>query len=413
MKITHIKRMRDLRKKRVAAYCRVSTRLEDQAESLETQQKIYANAIKANPEWEFAGIYSDEKSGTKVKNRPGFKQMTQDAIDGKIDLILCKSISRFARNVVDCQNYAGYLQGNGVDVYFEKEHISSGDPLSSMVFSFMSAIAQNESESIGENVRWGYITRFRRGEYNLGNNRILGYDTVEGKLVPNRDAWMVRLMYRLFLEGKPYQQISATIFEAGGVGLRSGKPLSNAAILAILRNETYVGDKRLQKKPHISFLTKKPDKRIPYESRLLTDEHERIVDRETWEAVQQILDRRKQERESGITRNGSENPLYGKFICGKCGAVYTRRTLRGYGKEGAEGLNYKAWSCRERVKGKKGNGCKNVTIRESDLLRRVSKILGWTWNGAEKFDAKRFGEAVEKVEITASGVTVRMKRSER
>ena len=202
MRIKHIPRDRDLHKKRVAAYCRVSTLLEEQEDSFETQVSYYTGYIEAHDDWEFAGIYSDEKSGTKAENRPGFQKLIADALNGKVDYILVKSISRFSRNIVDCQRYARQLHGNGVDVYFEKEHLDTADPSCSMMFSFLSAIAQDESRSISENVKWSYRERFRRGEYNLGNNRILGYDSVDGKLVPNKDARVVEIIYELYLEGK-------------------------------------------------------------------------------------------------------------------------------------------------------------------------------------------------------------------
>ena len=197
MRIKHIPRDRDLHKKRVAAYCRVSTLLEEQEDSFETQVSYYTGYIEAHDDWEFAGIYSDEKSGTKAENRPGFQKLIADALNGKVDYILVKSISRFSRNIVDCQRYARQLHGNGVDVYFEKEHLDTADPSCSMMFSFLSAIAQDESRSISENVKWSYRERFKRGEYNLGNNRILGYDSVDGKLVPNKDARVVEIIYEL------------------------------------------------------------------------------------------------------------------------------------------------------------------------------------------------------------------------
>lgn len=409
MKIMHIKRLRDQRRKRVAAYCRVSTRLEEQEESYDTQMRYYIDYISANPEWEFAGIYADEKSGTKAQNREGFQRMVADAVAGRIDLVLVKSISRFSRNTVDCQNYANYLLGNGVEVVFEREHISSADPSSSMIFSLMSAIAQDESRSIGENIRWGYQERYKRGEYNLGNNRILGYDTINRKLVPNQDAWIVRMVYRFFLEEKTYKQISDAVYEAGGKGLRTGKPLSNAAITKILRNETYVGDKLLQKNPHINFLTKKPDDTIPYESHYLQNDHEAVIDRATWNRTQEILNTRREEKKRGISRNRQESPLYGKILCGECGCAYTRRTLREYAKVRSEGNYYKAWSCRERVKGKKGCGCRNVTVKEDELLKGVSEILGWEWNGADAFDEGKLCKIVDSVEIWKDRVSVWMK----
>ena len=237
MRITRIPRQRDLHKKRVAAYCRVSTLLAEQEESLEAQVKYYTRIINAHDDWEFAGIYSDEKSGTKTENRSGFQKLIQDALDHKVDYILCKSVSRFGRDLVKTQHYLKILHGNGVDVHFEKEKLDTADPSCSMMLSFLSTIAQDESHSISENVKWGYRERFKRGEYNLGNNRILGYDCVDGKLVPNENADGVKVIYQLYLDGKSVEEIRRLLVDFGVV-TRNGRPLSHHNILYILQNET-------------------------------------------------------------------------------------------------------------------------------------------------------------------------------
>lgn len=408
MKITYIPRKRDQRKKRVAAYCRVSTSLDNQEDSFEAQLGYYESYIMRHPEWEFAGIYSDEKSATKVNNRPGFQRMVNDALKGEADLILVKSISRFSRNIVDFQNYVQLLYFGGVYVFFEEEGIDTSDPSSSMMFSLLSAIAQDESRSISENVKWGYRERFRRGQYNLGNNRILGYDSVDGKLIPNQDAWIVERIFQLFLEGKTYTRIADRIDSEGGRSLRSGGRMSSSSILYILRNETYVGDKLLQKHAPINFLTKVPQKDLEFESTYLRDDHEAIIDRKTWNAVQTILNQRQKDRKSGSGkkyRNG--HFLYGKIICGKCGAACTRRTQQEYARD-AEGksVTYKQWMCSEHRKGRKGNGCRNRRIRESDLLEGISSQLGWSRNGTDFFDEVLFQKLVKHVKIHEDRVTV-------
>lgn len=371
MRIKHIPRERDLHKKRVAAYCRVSTLLEEQEDSFETQVSYYTGYIEAHDDWEFAGIYSDEKSGTKAENRPGFQKLIADALNGKVDYILVKSISRFSRNIVDCQRYARQLHGNGVDVYFEKEHLDTADPSCSMMFSFLSAIAQDESRSISENVKWSYRERFKRGEYNLGNNRILGYDSVDGKLVPNKDARVVEIIYELYLEGKEPGAIAATLTQIGMTG-RNGKPLTPSGILYILGNETYAGDKLLQKRAPKNFLTKQPDKHVFFESTLLKDDHEGIIPREAWDAVQAKLQARRADIEHGIKYHGGRTHfLYGKVFCGCCGSPMTRRTMANYDRS-----KYKAWICRDRHLGRHGNGCKMRIIREEQLLDSIKKELG-------------------------------------
>lgn len=376
MKITRIPRARDKHKKLVAAYCRVSTTLENQEESYETQLNYYTNYIKSNPEWEFAGVYSDEKSGTQAENRPGFQEMIRKALKGKIDYILVKSVSRFSRNMVDCQKYVDMLKGNGVYVRFEKENIDTEDPHSTMMFSFLSAISQDESHSISENVKWSNQKRIQKGEYNLGNNRVFGYDSENGKLIPNENASAVREIYRLFLDGRSLFQIAAAM-EAAGVRGRSGKPLTPTGIMYILENEVYTGDKLLQKQAPKNFLTKKPEKGAEYESKYLTDDHEPIVDRSTWQKAQELLKARREEPDSGRVKysSGRTHFLYGKVVCGDCGSLMTRRTLRSTGKKTCKD-NYKAWTCKERHKGRKGNGCMMRNIREADLLAEFVAQIG-------------------------------------
>ncbi len=284
-------------RKRVAAYCRVSTLSDCQEESLDAQIHYYESYIVSRPGWEYAGIYSDEKSAASAANRPGFQQMLGDAARRELDIILVKSISRFSRNIVDCQKYTDLLSGYGVEVRFEKERISTPGDSGNMLFSVLAMVAQDESRSISDCVRWGYRERYRKGEYNLGNHRILGYDTVDGRLVPNGDAWIVRMIYRLFLDGKTYRQIAAHIQAAGGKRLRSSRPMGNSTILRILQNETYVGDKLLQKQAPTHFLAGVPERHAGYESNYLVNDHEAIIDRETWEKTQEILRRRKERRE--------------------------------------------------------------------------------------------------------------------
>ena len=290
MKITCVKASQfQSGKLRVAAYCRVSTKGAEQEDSLELQKEVYRARIGSHPDWEFADVYADSLSGLCAEKRPEFMRLMADCNAGKIDRILCKSVSRFSRNMVECQRYTQQLRARNIAVEFEKEHIRTDDPTSSLVFSLMCSVAQDESRSISENVKQSYQARVRRGEYNLGNNRILGYDCVDKKLVPNGDAWAVRMIFRLFLEGASYREISRCLWEAGLVSMRSRKPLSPSTVSGILRNETYVGDKRLQKQPPRDFLTKRPQQGLPYATNYLTNDHPPLIDRQTWTAAQEKL----------------------------------------------------------------------------------------------------------------------------
>jgi len=360
MQITRIPAQRENKKTRIAVYCRVSTKMEEQEDSLETQQAAYTNLISMRSDWELVGIYSDSLSGLSAEKRPEFMRMISDAMEGKIDRILCKSVSRFSRNVAECKKYTDLLRLKNVIVEFEKEHISTEDTTSAFLFSLMSAIAENESRSISENIRWGYSERFKRGKYNLGNNRILGYDTVNGKLVPNEDADTIRFIYTMFLQGNTVEEIIRKLNDMG-VTTRFGNPLSRNGIIYILRNEAYKGDKQLQKKAPKNFITKKPDPTIPFESKYLENDHEAIVSRSVWEAVQTKLDRNKEIAEVVGHRGGLPHYLYGKVFCGACGAPMTRRTVTGPG-----GGKIKTWVCREK---RKGSGCKGRNVKEEELLK--------------------------------------------
>ena len=364
MKIRKIEATAKQRKKRVAAYCRVSTGRMDQEDSLEIQQATYEQYIRFNPDWEFAGLYADSRSGLNAEKRPGFMKMIADAKQGKIDMILCKSISRLSRNIVECQRYTELLRSKNITVMFEKEKLRTDEPTSNLIFSLMCAIAQDESRSISENVRWGYKERYKRGEYNLGNNRILGYDCVDGKLVPNRCADAISFIYQMYLEGRSIEAIRRLLTECG-VLTKKGTPISHNDILYILKNETYKGDKLLQKTHPRDLITKKPDPTVPYESKYLENDHEAIVSVDMWDAVQQKLNKNKELENAVGYRGGQPHSLYGKVFCGECGAPMTRRTVNGVG-----GIKYKTWICRENRNRKR---CKCRNVKEEELLAVVGE----------------------------------------
>lgn len=400
MKVHEIKCQSAKQRRRTAAYCRVSTGLIEQEESYERQISYYETLIKSNSDWSFAGIYADRGcSGTSMKSRPAFQQMMEAAISGQIDLVLVKSISRFSRNVVDCEQAVKALAAANVEVCFEKEGIRSFDPTAGFVFSLLAAVAQDESRSISQNVRWRYANRFAKGDYNLGSNRIFGYDSVNGKLIPNEKAWFVKHIFELYLQSKSLADIEKVLASGGVLGLRAQQPLKRSAILSILRNETYVGDKRLQKKPPADFLTKQPDPNAPHASYYLTNDHEAIIDRAAWEQVQALLNQKCEEVKQGIYRHGKHHPLYGKLFCGLCGAPYTRRTFRACQAQGSE--LYKAWNCKERQKGKKGNGCRNRIVKEERIMEEIVKMLG-------AIEVKGMLEKVQKVLVYEDHIEVAM-----
>ena len=395
MRIIKIPARREDQKVRVAAYCRVSTEKDSQEDSLEIQQTAYSSRINRQPNWELVEVYSDCHSGLSAEKRPGFMRMINDALAGKIDRILCKSVSRFSRNVAECKKYTDMLRMKNITVEFEKEHLKTDDPTSSFMFSLMVAVAENESRSISENVKWGQRERVKRGEYNLGNNRILGYDSVDGKLVPNEDADTVRIIYRLFLEGKTIEEIRRVLVDIG-VETRKGEPISHGDLLYILRNETYKGDKLLQKTHPKDLITKKPDPKTPYESNYLSGDHEAIVDRGMWDAVQALFTEKEELEKAVGHRGGQPQNIYGKVFCGECGAPMTRRTVNGPG-----GAIIKTWICRDK---RKGSGCKGRNVKEEELLKEISLQLGW-----EEYDEERFLSEVERVDVGMDEIVITRK----
>lgn len=382
-------------KKRVAAYCRVSTQRDEQDESFATQKKYYEGMISTHPDWELVKIYSDRHSATAAKNRPGFQEMLADAEAKKLDIVICKSISRFARNIVDCQKYTQWFSTLGITVIFEEQNIRTDDPTSGFVLSMMSAIAQDESHSISENERKSYESRFARGEYNLGNNRILGYDSEDGVLVPNKDAWIVKEVFRRFLAGESYRQIAKGLKDMGAECLHSNRGFGVETLRYMISNETYVGDKCLQKKAPVDYLTKKPDPNRKAMSNYLYDDHEAIIDRETWDKAQAILKERKELAKAGVYKTNREHHfLYGKVFCGECGAPFLRRTFNG-------STPYKAWNCRNRQKGKGEIKCGNRFIREKQLLNQIQEELGWS-----DMDKEQFQKEVSRVLVFANHIEV-------
>ncbi len=382
------------RKLRVACYGRVSSRQSSQEESYITQLKYFQGLINANPAWEFFRMYSDKgKSGTDTAHRLGFQQMIADGEAELYDIVLVKSVSRFGRNVGQVQQNVDILRAHNVTVIFQKDDIRTDDPTSSFKLSLIGAIAQDESHSIGENRRWTYQQRFARGEYNLGNNRILGYDTVDGKLTPNSDAWVVQEIFTRYVSGENYTEIARALNEMGVKTLR-GSDFSFEAVRYIISNETYVGDKHLMKRPPTDYLTHKPDKNVEYKDYYLTDEHTPIVERSVWDAAQARVHREMEEREIGIIHGGDHHFLYGKVFCGECGSPYKRRTVT------SGGNRYKMWNCRERQKGVKGNGCRMRNIKEEDLIAEICNALGWA------MDEERMEAEIQRVDVYADRIEV-------
>ncbi|ALP36039.1 serine recombinase [Paenibacillus sp. IHB B 3084] len=325
--------IQSIQKKKVAAYCRVSTDSEEQKESYTNQVNYYTQYIQNNLEWEMADIYADEGiTGTNTKNRTHFNRMIQDARNGKLDLILVKSISRFARNTLDLLKYVRELKSLGVAVFFERENINTLDTTGEVLLTILSSLAQDESRNISENSRWGILRGFQNGKVFCNTTRFLGYDKDEhGELVINEpEAEIVRRIYEEYLDGKSYQAIARGLMRDHIKTVTGGDTWWDSSITLILTNEKYYGALLQQKTVTVDFLTHKRIKNRGQEQQyLIEDNHEPIVSKEIFEAVQKEKARRAKLKGNVMgesKRYSSKYALSSKVYCGCCGAIFKRRT---------------------------------------------------------------------------------------
>ena len=311
-------------KRKTAGYARVSTDSEEQLTSYEAQVDYYTNYIKSRPEWEFVNVYTDEGiSATDTRHRDGFNKMVQDALDGKIDLIVTKSVSRFARNTVDSLTTVRKLKEKGVEVYFEKENIYTLDSKGELLITIMSSLAQEESRSISENVTWGgQRKRMADGKVSFAYSRFMGLDMDKetGKIVVNPEqAGVVRLIFRLFLEGMTPHSIAAELTRRG-IKTPGGKDVWNQqTVRRMLSNEKYKGDALLQKEFTVDFLQKKMKKNegeVP--QYYVEGNHEAIISPAVFDMVQAEL----AGRSKGGTRYSGVSIFSNKIRCTDCGGWF-------------------------------------------------------------------------------------------
>jgi DNA invertase Pin-like site-specific DNA recombinase len=311
--------------RRVAAYARVSTLTDEQYTSYEAQVSYYKRFIQERNDWIYMNVYADEGlSGTSTKKRTQFTQMISDALEGKIDLIITKSISRFARNTLDTISFVRKLKDKGIEVYFEKENLWTLDPKSELILTIMASIAQEESRSISQNVTWGKRVSFQQGKVSFAYKNFLGYKKVDDKLVIDEDqAVIVRLIYRMFLvEGKTASGIVNYLI-AQNIKTPAGKTnWTKNTVNSILTNEKYKGDALLQKTYTENYLEHKivkNDGQIP--KYYVENNHPAIIDRDTWDQVQIEIKR----RENIGAHYSSSDIFSSKLICGDCGGFYGKK----------------------------------------------------------------------------------------
>lgn len=364
-------------KKRVAAYARVSTDNDEQLNSYEAQVDHYTRHIQDNDNWTFVEVYADEGiSATSTKKRDGFNRMIKDALDGKIDLIITKSVSRFARNTVDTLTTVRQLKEKGVEVYFEKENIYTLDSKGELLITIMSSLAQEESRSISENVTWGQRKRMQDGKVSLPYGQFLGYEKGEDGLpkIVESQAKIVRLIYTLFLQGKTINAITRHL-TAEGIPTPAGKEKWNVStVLSILQNEKYKGDAILQKGYTVDFLTKKKKKNegeVP--QYYVENSHPAIIEPEVYDLVQVELKKRKS---TGRMQSGL-SPFSSRIICGECGGFYGSKVWHSTSK-----YRRTIWQCNHKYKG--GDKCQTPHLYEVAVQKAFVDALNQLYGDRER-----------------------------
>ncbi|MDR1240261.1 MAG: recombinase family protein [Oscillospiraceae bacterium] len=336
------------KKKRVAGYARVSTDQEEQLTSYEAQVDYYSRYIKSKEDWEYVNVYTDEGiTATNTKKRDGFNKMINDALGGKIDLIVTKSVSRFARNTVDSLTTVRKLKEKGIEVYFEKENIYTLDSKGELLLTIMSSLAQEESRSISENVTWGKRKKMADGNVEIRYKLTLGYEKGEdGKpKIVEHEAKTVRLIFSLFLEGKSYGGIAKYLEEKGFKTAGGKSKWSSERVKSILKNEKYVGNATLQKTFTVDFLTKKTKRNegeVPQYH--VENSHPAIVSTEIFDLAQNEINRRRKGAQPYCTSIFS-----GKIFCGECGTAFGSKVWNSTSK-----YRRVIWRCNKKYAEEKG-----------------------------------------------------------
>ena len=354
---------RQVLRKKAAGYARVSTDHDEQFTSYTAQVDYYTQFIKSHADWEFVEVYTDEGiSGTSTKRREGFNRMVEDALAGKIDIIVTKSVSRFARNTVDSLTTVRKLKEAGVVVFFEKENIWTDDSKGEVLITIMSSLAQEESRSISENVTWGQRKRFADGKVSIPYGRFLGYRKGPDNLpeIVPEEAEVVRLIYRMFMSGKTPATIAKTLTAEEiltPAGYTKWKP---DTVLSILTNEKYKGDALLQKKFTVDFLTKKQkvnEGEVP--QYYVENSHPAIIAPTEFDAVQAEIQRRK----TLGRRYSGQSILSARIVCGDCGDFFGPKVWHSNSK-----YRRVIWRCNSKFDD--GHTCGTPTLNEEDVKAR-------------------------------------------
>lgn len=368
------------KRQRVAAYARVSKDTARLKHSVSAQVSYYSKLIQSNPEWEYAGVYADSGiSGTEIKERNEFQRLIEDCEAGKIDIVLTKSISRFARNTVDLLATVRHLKEIGVEVRFEKEHINSFSGDGELMMTIIASFAQEEVRSTSENIKWGIRKGYANGIDVARNKKVYGYRYDGEKYVIQEDeAEIVRYIFTSMADGIAPNVIVKEL-NARGAKTWRGYDFCYGNLATILKNEIYIGDRRMQK-----CFVADPIKHNKVKNRgelpqyYISDCHEPIIDRETFDKVQEIL---KQRAEAVPTY-----PFTGKIKCATCGNQFTRK------KDKVKGKTYIHWICRS--KKEKGMTCSSVNFSEEELEKISAQMMGM-----DEFDGGAFENDVKLITV--------------
>ena len=385
---------------RVAAYCRVSTKKDEQLGSYENQKAYYTEKIMANPDWTMADIFADEGiTGTSACKRKDFLRMIRQCRKGKIDMILAKSVSRFARNTVDTLSYTRELRSMGIPVIFEEQNINSIYPESEFLITIHGAFAQSESEGISSRVKWGIRQSMRTGRANIQYKTLLGYEKgPDGEMVVNAEqAETVRKIYELYLSGQTLRNIKETL-ETGGFKNSAGTmEWTTSNLRTILSDEKYCGDVLLQKTFIQDCISKKVIKntgQLPMY--LIQNHHEAIIPRDRFDAAQVELVRRKtltsstkKSAPTGMSRYSGKYALSGLLFCGECGTAYRRVVWTQHGEKRA------VWRCSSRLDYGKKYCKESPTLDESPLRQAVLAAINASMSGC-KVLADQLVDAMEQ-----------------
>lgn len=354
-------------KRKVAGYARVSTDHDEQFTSYEAQVSYYTDYIKQHDDWMFVDVFTDDGiSGTHTAKRDGFNRMISEALSGNIDLIVTKSVSRFARNTVDSLTTIRKLKDKGVECYFEKENIWTFDSKGEVLLTIMSSLAQEESRSISENILWGQRKRMADGKVTLAYSSFLGYDRGEdGNLVVNPEqAKTVRFIFKSFLEGRTPYAIANRLMEMGyktGTGRTSW---GSESVVRILKNEKYAGNAILQKTYKADLLAKRKVNNGEVQKYYVTDNHEAIISKEEYDMVQQELESRK----NSLRQHSSKSIFTDKIICGDCGKAFGSKVWHSTDK-----YRRTIWQCN--AKFKNAEKCTTPHLTENEIKEAFVKAL--------------------------------------